>query len=338
MASYSTNRVFRVFVTGTAPSGVATGISTLANGELILIKRDGSLATPATINEYHQNGDEIQVVIGGPSPFVIQKTDFFSPKDITKYAKQAYSPEVQKVITVDYSGSVAPTNNYEYTLIINETSDKEILQARQARKQYTYVAGSLDTVLTIIANFVSQINLDPYCPVIASSAGAVLSLTAKDTSVLSQRYVTNEFKNQINFEVNSKVTQSGIAASGISNYYNAFGVVSTAVSGVYTAPGYGEGTYRQIYTLERLSQAYKGASNFIKFPQDQGEYFSTPGGTYDIRVLEYRKSHDTGLATLGIVKSPQTYIFAFPTGAPALAAFDALFGQSGIGSSPIDDL
>lgn len=338
MASYSTNRVFRVFVSGTAPSGVATGISTLANGEVIVIKRDGSLATAATINEYHGNGDAIQVVIGGPSAFNIQKTDFFSPKDITKYAKQSYAPEVQKVITVDYSASVAPTLNYEYALVINETSDKEILQSRQARKQYSYVAGGADTVSVVIANLVSQINLDAYAPVIATTAGAVLTLTAKDTSILSQRYVTNEFKNQINFEVSSKVTQSGIAASGYNNYYNAFGVVSSPVIGVYTAPGYGEGTYRQIYTLERLSQAYKGASNFTKFPQDSGEYFSIPGGTYDVRVLEYRKSHDTGLATLGLVKSPQTYIFAFPTGAPATAAFDALFGQSGVGSSTIDDL
>lgn len=337
MAGYATNRVFRVLVAGSAQAGVATGISSLANGELITIKRDGTLATAATINEYHSNGDEVQIVIGTGNPYVIQKTDFFSPKDITKYAKQSYAAEVQKVMSVNYSTASTIVANFEYSLVINETSDKEILQARQARTQFTVVANSFDTIDTIGANLATQVNANPYAPVTASYSTPTLTLTAKDTSVLATRYVTNDFKSQIYFEVNSKVTQSGIANSGYNNYYSAYGVVSTPSVGVYTAPGFGEGTYRQIYTLEKLSQAYKGASNFIKFPVDQGEYFSVPGATYDVRVLEFRKTHDTGSATLGLIHSPQTYIFAIPTGSSETAALDALFAQTGVGSSTIDD-
>lgn len=342
MASYATNRVFRVLVAGTAPSGVATGISSLANGEMILIKRDGTLASPSTINEYHLNGDEVQIVIGTANAFAPQKTDFFSPKDITKYAKQAYAPEVQKVMSINYSSAAAIVANYEYTVVINETSDKEILQARQARKQYTYVANAADTIDTIGISFANQINADPYAPVIAVYVSPVLTLTAKDTSVLTSRYVTNEFKSQIYFEVNSKVTQSAISNSGLNNYYISYGVVSTPTVGVYTAPGFGEGTYRQMYTLERLSQAYKGASNFIKFPADQGEYFTTPGATYDVRVLEFRKSHDTNVVSQGFVRSAQTYIFAIPTGSNVSGGttfgLDNMFAQIGVGSSTIDDV
>lgn len=337
MASYSTNRVFRVFVGGAATFGAATGISNVANGELTVLKRDGSTASPATINEYHINGDEVQIVIGGPGAFDRQKSDFFSPKDVTKYAKQAYAAEVQKVITINYSAAPAIVANYEYSLVVNEVSDREILQCRQARTQYTYVANGGDTFDSVAAALALSVNANPNAPVIATYATPLLTLTAKDTSVLSARFVTGEFKEQINFEVSSKVTQSGPASTGYTNYYIAFGAVSTPLVGVYTAPGFGEGTFRQLYTLERYSQANKGASNFIKFPADAGEYFITPGVQYDVRVLEFRKTHDTNSSTMSLVRSPITYIFAFPVGASNTAGFDAMFAQVGIGSSTIDD-
>lgn len=345
MGNYVTNRVFRVLTAGNV-TPAATGISSLAVGELIVIKRDGTKALASDLTSFELNNDELQIVIGNGG-FSPQKSDFFKPSDISKYTLQAYSAEVQKVITIDYSAEVAPTNNYEYVLVVNEVSDKEILQQRQARKQYTYVATAADTVITIVNVLATMVNADPYSAVIATVGGTLLTLTAKDTSTQAQRYVTGEFRNQINFEINSKVVQSGINNSGFNNYYTKFGVVSSPVLGVYTPPAYGEGTFRQLYKLERTSQGYKGVTNWMKFPIDLGEYYIQQGSTYDVRILEFEKMHDTGLATLPRVKSPQTYILAFAQVTPGtsgvqVGAFDTLFnsaaGITSVFNSSVDNL
>jgi|GEM_PF-3991290 len=328
MASYSTNRVFNVLVAGTAASGVASGIGNVANGEVIIVKRDGSLATPTDIYNYHLTGDKVSIVIGGAGNYVVQKTPLFSPKDITKYGKQDYVAEVQKVMTINYTGFTV-TANYEYTLIINEISDHEILQNRQARKQYTYVAGPSDTLDTVNAALVLAVNNDKNAPVTASYASPVITLTAKDTSALSTRYNTSEFKDQINFVVESKVTQSSYNNTGYNNYYSIYGATPV----VATAIGYGEGTYRQMYTLERLQQAYQGASNFTSFPQDPGVYYTTSGTTYDVRIIELAATHGNGQEVVSSrYSSPITYIIAFPTTASATKlAFDSFFGVPTIG-------
>lgn len=330
MPQFVTNRVFKVLVAGTAPAGVATGVSSLANGELAVVKRDGTLANASTINEYHSNGDEVQIVIGTATPYLVQKTDFFSPKDITKYSKQGYAPEVQKVITVDLTNIAPIVANFEYILVLNETSDHEILPWRQARTQFDIVATAADTNDTIGAALAYQINSNLYAPVTATYTGHILTLTGKDTS--NSRWATGEIKGQINFEVNAYIVQGGISNTGSSYYTSQLGVITNTVP-----IGPGEGTYRQMYLLERGAQGYKGVTNWRKFPIDAGEYFIQLGLTYDIRIIELEKTHSTNSATLQRVRSPQTFIVAFPVGSPETAAFDAMFAQIGIGSSTIDD-
>jgi hypothetical protein len=332
MSSYYTNRVFRVMVTGSvAPT--ATTIGTLANGEINAFKRDGTLATATDIANYRSTGDSILIAIGGPGGNVIQKTDLFSPRDIIKSDKQAYAAEVQKVVTVSVSGVAAPTAFYEYSIIINEVSDHDILQTRQARKIYTVVATATDTNDTIMANLVLAINNDPFSIVTASYTASLLTLTGKDTSLLPLRYITGEFRDQNNFEVQTKVTTGGPTATGLTNYVNSYGVIANP-----TPIGFGEGTYRHVYGLERISQTYKGSSNFTSFPQDSGEYFSVPGTTYTTRVIMVNKTFNNNTVSIdprGVAL--QSFTIFFPVGSLGLAQFDLLFSQASIGSSTIDD-
>jgi len=307
-----TNRVYKVLVT---TGGVqAANLAAITAGEYCILKKDGTIYTAG--NTIAQS-DTFTIAVGDPSGGIVF-SDPIQVKDITSYAKQAYAAKVEQVVTVTTDTPVA---GLEYSLLINDRSDKEILPMRQSLRRYTVLASSTDTATTIAASFVAKITADPASIVTAANAAAVITLTAK--SVASTANLASEYYDQYFFAVEASVVD-------IYGYFQAYGTV------VYTtAADFGSGNFYQVRNLEQRGLGYTGVTNRTAFPVETGNYLSVSGTNYDVYVIENSNRHATGLETLGDTRSPVSTIIAVTAGAGA--GIEAILTPL-IGSSPAETL
>lgn len=291
-----TNRVFKVLATnGTAMTNLADATA----GRYLVIKEDGSTVTAATALD---RDEKVQIVVNSAGG-----VKYFSDKvrvgDITAYNTEAYAAKTEQVITFTASTPVA---GQEYTIAIIDKSDKEILQARQAKRTYTVVAVTGETVQTLNGKFIALINADAASQVVASGT-TTLVLTAKSVANVADQ--VGETPAQIVFD---------IFPSQLNPLTYPIPVPSTFGTVAYTTvPAFGSGQYYQIARLEQLSQGYKGITNRTRFPAPQVQYLSVAGTTYDVAVVEYDNRHDTNVVVEGEKRAPITQIIAVTSGASA---------------------
>jgi len=308
-----TNRVYKVLVhTGGAAQ---TGVSALTAGTWVVTKKDG---TAYSAGNTIAQSDTFQIVVGDQNGQPVF-SDPIKVKDITSFAKQAYAAKTEQVITITTGTPVA---NQEYSLLVNNVSDKEILPMRQNLRRYTVLASSTDTATTIATAFYNKVNADPASVVTATnpSAGTVV-LTAK--SVANTVNLAGEYYDQVFFNAE-------ISSVDTNGYFSSWGTVTLT-----TAPAFGSGNYYQVKTLEQYGLGYTGVTNRLLFPVETGNYLSVPGTDYDVYIIESLQSHESGLETVGRVAAPVTTIVAVTTG--ATTQWDALIAPL-IQSAPTETL
>lgn len=308
-----TNRVYKVLVTtgGAAQASVAA----LGAGQWVVTKKSGAAYTAGdTIAQ----SDTFQIVVGDPAGQPVF-SDPIKIKDITSYAKQTFLAKTEQVTTVTVGTPIAGT---EYSLIINNLSDKEILPMRQSIRRYVYIATATDTTATVATAFFNKVNADPAACVLATNGtpGAV-TLTAKSVAATSN--AVGEFYDQVFFAAE-------IQSVDLNGYYQTWGSVALT-----TAPVFGAGNFYQVRTLEIYGTGYTGATNKTLFPADTFNFLSVSGTNYDVYVIESYQSHESGQSTVGRVYAPVTTIVAVTNG--ATTQFEAMVSPL-IQSAPTETL
>ena len=286
-----TNRVFKVLVT--TGGAQAANIAGLTSGKYIVLKKDG---TPYTAGDTIAAGDTFTVGVGSPNGGIVFG-DPIAVKDITAYEKQVYRAKVEQVVTVVADTPVAGT---EYSLLVNERSDKEILPMRQAIRRYVIVAVTGETAATLAAKFIARINADPASVVVASGTGANIVLTAKAAPTAANS--AGEYDHQNFFSVST-------AQGDNFGYFTAWGTVTYT-----TAPDFGSGSFIQVRRLEQRGIGYTGVTNRTLFPVETGDFLSVAGTNYDVYVIEQQNRHESGVYTIGQVKAPISLIIAVTAG------------------------
>lgn len=303
-----TNRVYKVLATVGGSS--AASVAALTAGQYVITKKDG---TPYTAGQTVSASDTFQIVVGDQNGQPVF-SDPIAVKDVTSFAKRVYAAKVEQVSTVTVGTPVA---GIEYSLLINNRSDKEILPMRQSLRRYTVLATAADTASTIATAFTNKINADTKGSIVtASVAGAVITLTA--INIAATKNLAGDYYDQIFFDVE-------LSAVDNNGYFQSFGSVALSA-----APNFGSGNYFQVRQLENDGLGYTGVTNRTLFPVDTANYLSVPGTNYDVYVIESANTHETGSVTVGRVKAPITTIVAVATG--QTAAFEAIIApliQSG---------
>src|SRR5882757_4853508 len=288
-----TNRVFKVLAT--TGGAAAANVAALTSGKYIVLKKDGTaFAAADTIAA----GDTFTIAVGSPNGGVVY-SDPFALKDITAYEKQVFRAKVEQVVTI-VTGT--PVAGAEYSLLVNDKSDKEILPCRQNIRRYTVVAaGSGETDATIAAKFIAKINADPASIVVASGTTNNVVLTAK--AIANTANLAGEYYDQYYFEV-------AISQADVYGYFTPWGTVTYT-----TAPDYGSGNFWQVRTLEQRGIGYTGVTNRTLFPVETGDFLTVAGTNYDVYVIEQQNRHDSNVYTIGQVKAPISLIIAVTAGA-----------------------
>lgn len=284
------NRVQKVLVTsGTEAADVS---SITAQGYVGLVHGKAN-NTPVEL------GDKFQIVVGKANGQV-EYSDVIDSKDIISVKIREYEPVVEQAVTVTLT---APTAGSEYLLTIVNKADKEILQRRQDKRSYQVIADIGETETTLAAKFVDFINSDTAAPVIATSAAGVITLTAKPKVVTEN--AAGQFGLQNYFSV-------GISEVNPYGHAGTYGTVAQTV-----APGFGNGTYPQVRTLESESAGYVEGIylNRTKFPVPNYPFDSHPNETYDIVVIEFDNEYNTNSVVAGKRNAdPITLVLAVKTG------------------------
>ena len=288
-----TNRVYKVLETdGTSAASVAA----LAAHDFVVLKKDNTLAVAG---DTIANSDRIQIVVADAAGNRVF-SDWIKGLDVRVFEKQVFRAKVEQVVTVTVG---TPVVGQQYNLSIIDTSDKEILQCRQAKRVYSRIAVTGDTATTLAADYVAQITADPASIVTASNVAGAITLTAKVVANVAN--AAGEYPAQYTFEAFS--SQVDTSTNG---FFQAFGTV------VYTtAPDYGSGNFWQVRTLEQRGQGYVGVTNRTKFPVEAGQYLSTLGVNYDVYVIEYANNYSTNSYTAGSSDSPITIVILCTAGA-----------------------
>lgn len=307
-----TNRVFKVLAT--TGGAAAANVAALTAGKWIVLKKDGTaFAAADTIAA----GDTFTVAVGSPSGAIVY-SDPFAIKDITSYEKQVFRAKVEQVVTVVAD---TPVVGAEYSLLINDKSDKEILPCRQNIRRYTVLATTGETAATIAAKFIAKINADPASIVTASGTGANIVLTAD--AVANTANLVGEYYDQYFFEV-------AVSQADLYGYFTPWGTVTYT-----TAADFGSGNFYQVRKLEQRGIGYTGVTNRMLFPVETGDFTSVAGTNYDVYVIEQTNRHESGLYTIGQVKAPISLIIAVTAGQGT--ALEAILTPL-IGSAPNEAL
>lgn len=288
-----TNRVYKVLVT--TGGAAQAGVSAITAGTWVVTKKDGT-AYSAT-NTIAQS-DTFQVVVGDQSGQPVF-SDPIKVKDITSFSKQTFTAKVEQQITI---ATGTPVAGAEYSLLVNNLSDKEILPCRQNLRRYTVLATAADTAATIATSFFNKVNADPASVVSATNGtpGQVV-LTAK--AVANTTNNVGEYYDQVFFAAE-------ISSVDLNGYFQTWGTVTAT-----TAPVFGSGNFYQVRTLEQYGLGYTGITNRMGFPIDIPNYLSVSGTNYDVYIIESIQSHESGLETVGRVFAPVTTIVAVTNGA-----------------------
>lgn len=287
-------RVDKVLVTsGTEVASVAA----LTAGDYVALVHGKSPNTPIT------DADKFQFVVG-KADGTVKYSDVIKAKDIVSVRKEDYAAVVQQVSTLTLGTPVA---GQEYLITIVEKSDKEVLQRRQDKRSYQVTAAVGETATTLADKFVALINGDEAASVTATNAAGVITFTAKASSATAPN-AAGQFGVQHYFEVGSQEVN-------IYGHYVPFGTLVKT-----TAPGFGNGTFAQVRTLEAYSAGYDEGIylNRTKFPVPMPSFDSSPSETYDIITIEYDHEYNTNSVVSGKRNAdPITLVLAVEAGGTA---------------------
>lgn len=302
----------------------ATTLDNLANGELAVLKPDGTfLSAGETVSD----APYIYIVQGSATLGNPKFSAKIIGREVIGWRGTSYAAPVAQVSYVGYNGtngnieaSVDIKASTTYTLAIIFKQDKVAFSERQLKKTFSYATSAAsDSRESVVNAFVALINADATCAEyltaakVGSGATVGISLTAK-----AQTYNAIDGYNYVNFET---VLGDGFTvATQLDEYGYRYvsGAAGTTSSAISVSPDKGVGYYQQVRDLETFILGNSGITNRRKFPIPSGEDDVVAESTeaYDMYVIDSNNTHSS--ADLGkTTTEPLQTIIAIPYDAAA---------------------
>ena len=313
----------RIVLIGKDVNITATNLGNLAEGELCVLKQDGTLLTAG---ETISDTPYITIVRGGATT----GDHYFSQKitgaNVKRWKGSEYAAAVEQVTYIGSdgaNGSISPvTDSTEYTLHIIFKNDKTVFSEHQERRSFSYTSSSSADQQEIADAFVELINADAVCKdyLTASEtnngADYGIKLLAK-----AQTYSKNDGYEQINFEVALDDAFTNATRIDEKGYVYLNGATPTTVGSTSVAPDPGVGTYELVCDMENFALGQRGLTNRTGFPTPSGlDLMAEATEKYDIYVIAHDDIHASANLN-GYVESPLATIIAIP--------YDAAAGNGG---------
>lgn len=291
----------------------ATGIADLDNGEIAILRQDGTLLSAG---DTLSDSEVVKIVQGTATLGEPRFSDPVQGRRVISWQGEAYRAAAEHAVVVGYddgaiSGNAAGgsivtvTDDTEYQLIIVFHNDKGLWSQQQQRRVYHFTTGTGATEDDISSSFVTQINADTYVAGLLT-ATELTSGTNRGIQLVAdaQTYTDLDGYDKVYFTV------------FISPEWGATQIVAARNVDL------GVGTYEQVRDLELFQRGYRGALNQRKFPIPTGTSYATSGTTYDMYVIEHDDRHSTGDMERTI-DSPLVTVVAIPAGTANGLNFEA---------------
>lgn len=308
------NKAISVFVAKDVAHD-ATGISDLAEGELLIINAETN--APVAPGSEISDVAAIQIVQGGAG-----NKRYFSPVitgvDVTGFTGSEYAAAVAQVHTVQCPTA---TVGNSYNLVLIHREDQDTLRIRQDKSVYS-VEATVTSSTTLAAALAAKVNADSNARCTASSSGDTITITA-DMPADADINLVGQFP-LIPF---MQVALQEVSATAPYTMAEVGTIVETV------KPGFGTGTYQNIRNLEDSVQGFRGITNRRKFPAPSQVYFSVAGATYDVYVLEANDSHEAGFAP-NEIEAPVQIFIAIPDASTTAGAYFEDIMNPWVASSP----
>jgi len=314
----SHDRTLKVLVSNRVAAQTGTTPANLAEGEFLLLKRDGTaLGAAETISD----SDVITPVMGTN---VLGSPKFGQPlqgANVRKYQGIAPAAAVEQVTYIGEngtSGDITPlASALLFSMHINFTHDKGLFSERQYRRSFSKTYTATPTGATLETDFVALINADQVCATLLTAAAmagdAGISLTGKKVT-----FNPLDGYEQVSFEV-SLDEGFDTLASQVDEFgylYNVANPNGTTTGAASNGPSQGAGTYELIATLENDAVGYDGALNRTGFPIPVPYTAAKAGASYNVYVIEFDDVHESASLDRAIA-SPSTLLIAVEESATA---------------------
>ena len=291
----------------------ATGIADVDQGEIIVIGKDGGILSAAAITN-----------LGGNEPFYIVEgkltantSDIISPRltknSIKAHRGTSYAAAVQQITYIGdngATGTINAVNSTEYSLSVAFNYDKDIYSKRHDVKHYNYTSDASATATEIATNFVTLMNADAD---FARQAVAAVETGGGDAGIkiTGLALTGNDFDNPLLVSFTVALDEGFTTATRIDEkgyvYLNAATPTTTGATSVAATPGVGTTAY--FAAMERNNIGFTtGRTNHRLFPVIKSNDRVSATGTYDVYVVDFSDTHESGEIGLGATRTTNAQI------------------------------
>jgi hypothetical protein len=288
MAGANTSRVMKMLVSNAIAANTGNSAATAVAEDVIIVDRNGAEAANGS------KQDMIRVMLGLGSG----KVEHSAPiqvRNVRKVTTQIFTEAVQHVVAVNGTVSIPSVEvGVNYSIKITHHDLHQVF-SHKSEEFYTVKAVTGDTATTILTKIKAKIDANKSARVVATMAGAVLTLTGKAITSGPNASILNQYM----FSFFHVALKSG---------FDAFADGAMTI----TAGNPGNGLGKQVKDLERLStQSYY--RDYTSFPNDD-EVFGSPlravaGSKYNMVIIEHGSERSGDLTQT--FTSPSTTIVAF---------------------------
>ncbi len=292
-------RPYKVMI-GKDVNPTGTGLNNLADGQLAVVKADGTFLTAG---ETLADSEYVYIAQGTATAGQPVLSPRIKGLGVTKWAGQARAAAAQQVSYIGFNTATANfevqdadlSTNTTYKITINFPFDKEVRSLRTWAKQFEYTVGgtTVGAALAMTDNLAAQINADTECAkyvvavggtTIASGTGFGIRITG-----LAQTHGQHDVHDFVTFEVflgdtwYSTTTEIAVDQFG----YIEAAAGKTTTNSASINPYRGVGTYDQVLDIERFAQGFWGFTNRTLFPVIIPTVYADSAEAYDLYLIEW---------------------------------------------------
>lgn len=327
-------RPYNILIAKAGVENSANGLADLKEGEIILIKQDGTIYEKAT--DSFATSEFIYVVQGTAAGEAPKYSAKIKGDKVTAVKAASHAAATEQVSFIGNNGAAGSieggnsgiVNGQEYSMhIVIKGVDKDLYSKRQLRKSFSFVADASGTELEVRDGLVKVLVSDPaFSDGAAASvkAGAVIKVSKVDDGTnygiklegLAVVAKTKDEYEQVIFEIG--LDKGFTAATRLAElgyiYLNGAAPVAEADLTLATSsklPSKGVGTAQLVKDMEEFAQGFQGISNKTGFPVADYPKYAVSGMDYDLVIIEHESVHASGNLEQSVV-APLMSIIALP--------------------------
>lgn len=298
----------------------ATDMSDLAEGELAIVKQDGTLLGAG---ETIANSEFIYIAQGTATLGEPKFSDKIFGAQIKKYSGSSYAAANEQLSYVGYNetagdiedNSVAIGEEFSLHLVI-KGFDKDLYSKRQLRKSFSYVAEAA-TQESVANGLKAALVGDDFIQDGATpKAGALIRVDVVNSGsdyglkfeALAQTPNSLDEAEQVIFEIG--LDKGFTSATRLDELGYIYEDGNAPVAGSSEVPVKGTGSYQAVRELEEFAQGFQGITNKVGFPVSDYPKYAEAGVNYNLYVIEHDHVHASGNLEQSVAAPAMTIIAA----------------------------